>query len=160
MKSFNYSEMSGKQKSVMYTLIFLILIGGVSATWFVYHQTSETGFIISSSSELTFTDDFDLENIDLTTQSATKTNQIDLVNLNSDVNMTFNLNTTRLDVFSDSCTDFVDDCDVTATYNGDVLTDGDNVLTVPSGNTNLTLETSCATHTCPQTVTSVIEIYS
>jgi len=150
-----WNSMSARNKILTIMLFSLFLIGTGSAYWVISHNAT-SGLIISSDVDLTFTNNFNASseiNTDLSAFSKVEVITID--NNNGEINLSVGLNKTIIDVV-DSC-DNTDDTSWIVEYDGVELTDLDTI-TIPSGETNLTLTTNVVKFACPTTATIEIDL--
>lgn len=151
-----WNKLSTKQKVFALSFLSILLIGTSSAVWIFYYAPTETsGYDVTSDFALTFSDNFAFQNADTTNNSITKTESINLTNTNGNISLTAFVDTIITDVV-DSC-DNANDCAVVVSYEGVPLTNNETIV-VPHGDTSISVNTTCAKLSCPQSVSTNISL--
>ena len=143
-----------KSKSFVTLFIFGLCFAGLSAIWLM-DFTATTGYVITSESQITFTDDFSIGAVDVTNNSVSKIETIDILNMDGAFNMTVGIDTTTDDV-SDGC-DNSGDVNISSEYDGSAIYDGANI-TIDTGLSEFVVRTDVAQLSCPQNVTTEISL--
>lgn len=147
------------KKSVLYSLITIGLIGFASAVWIFSYHSNISSFAIFSEAPLVFnSDEFENSGVqDVNNDSWTKKEYLNITNNDGTISLYFTLNQTIEDV-NDECIISEDDFNVYVLYSEtgqDILTNG-QLITIPSGESYLTLWTNVSRYACPSAIQNQI----
>jgi len=152
--SFKDKMTSGEKKLASVLLLLIVGFAGIgTAAWVLTFESGITGYVIGGvDGEIIFSDDFEMTE-ENSSYAFSKIEAIDIINNDGLINATIEINTTITNE-ADECSN-AGDVDVIVEYLGNVISDGDTIE-IPSGSSNITVETSAVERSCPQRVESFV----
>ena len=149
--------MSKTERRVLGCLLVAIVGLGTfaGASWFLgYEASSPTGYVITSEGVI-YGDNLSMDNIDTTNSSFEKLESIEIQNPDGEYNLTVDIETINIDTDAGDSCDISGDVDVDVEYDYGGISDGETI-TIRSGTSYLTVETSAKLRSCPQNVTTMV----
>jgi len=142
-------------KKILGTLgIFFFCLVGISAVWLSFHE-AETSLIINSESEISFSNNFGITNLNETlTEDYLKLEAIQILNTDGIQEFEYLINTTIIDYDGDGCNNF-GDLETEYIYDGNILQDN-GFINISTGQSFVNVSTSAKAFSCPQSLTSNI----
>lgn len=140
------------KKFVIPVVVLLSLsVCGVAA-WLIYAGSSFTAQVTSvDDNPLSFSVDFSNIVVDTQTGASSTTSSATLQNDNGNITGTLSLGVKKVDDILDTCDDYLDDCDVVMTIDGNEVDDLDTIL-ITSGSHSVVANVSCEKLSCPQDI--------
>jgi hypothetical protein len=133
----------------------VLLLGSVLAVWLIDFRGT-TGFSISGSKDITFTDNMSVSYVNISGVELQKTEFIWIENSGSDKVFTLKMDTISQDVL-DECNISEKDYNVSLFYNSEMIT-GDEI-TLLSGSSIIEVQTTLDKYACPQEVSTDIHLF-
>lgn len=147
--------MNKRLQFVLMGVGLLFMTGVTLGAWVLSHQ-AQTGYTISSSGSLSFSDDFGIDNIDTGNSSFTKTEYVNVSNNDGPLNVNITLDVNVTDVV-DACNNS-GDVEVNASWNGITLMNNSAIMTANSGSNLLGITTYAKKYACPQFVVTTATV--
>ena len=140
-------------------LVFVVAIGGVGyAAWALFLQAEFTGLVVSDEGALFFQTTFSDFVLNTSNSSDNITQEILVSNNNGIYNFSLDINITKVDAYSlDDCEDWINDCNITYSYENELIEHGDNIVIAP-GISTIKARIDCVKNSCPQNLSSSIKL--
>lgn len=152
-----YKQMNWKQRTALFIVMLTLTMSSAFAIWNIF-LTDTSIVTITSTEPLLIGTTFSNTNYDASSESGTTTDTMTLNNLDGAIDdITFSSNITRNDNILDTCDDYIDDVELSYTYNG-VSKEMPFTDTIPSGTSDLVVIYNVTRFACPQNVTAFITL--
>lgn len=151
-----WAKMSKGQRIGLCIVLVIVFSGFALGIWLFTHSAT-TGYQVSSTTPIVFTDDLAIDPVDTTTNNDSKSEWIKLVNGDGNVTLMYTIEITTDDDTGDSC-DPTGDYSITTKKDGIEVANGTTFLSEGLTTMFLNVTSTIAQYGCPANHTSVITL--